>query len=57
MPKDFVIKEQVTTKEENKVAYQVEEVKVSPDYNIVRFEESETIYTCSDPKFDPSGLV
>jgi hypothetical protein len=47
----------VTVKEENKVAYMVEEIKVSPEYNAVRFEDSETIYTCSDPKFDPTGLV
>jgi hypothetical protein len=35
----------------------VEEVKVSPEYNIVRFEDSDTIYTCSDPKSDPTGLL
>jgi hypothetical protein len=33
------------------------ETKVSPEYNIFRFEDSTTIYTCADPKFDTTGLI
>ena len=32
-------------------------MKVAGPYDSIRFEDSETIYTCSDPKFDPSGLI
>lgn len=33
------------------------ETKVSPEYNIFRFEDSTTIYTCADPKIDSTGLI
>lgn len=35
----------------------VEEVKVSPEYNHIDFGDSDTIYTCNDPKSDSTGLL
>lgn len=57
LDKDYVIKEQTIVEEEKQLEVRLGDVVVEGPYRQIDLGDSDTVYTCNNPRTEPTGLI